>query len=258
VNPGNESEQGEVELSVIVPAFNEAATIAEAVCRLDAELRRQPRSYEVTVVSDGSTDGTPDIVSDLALPDVSVVHYPENQGKGYAIKTGGLLARGEIVAFIDGDLDIHPSGLMTLIDQLQSTGVDAVVASKVHKDSVVQYPAFRRLQSRVFRLIVKALFSLDIADTQTGLKVFRASVLRECLPNVTTTGYAFDLELLVLAGAAGYKVAEGPVELDYQFSTTTGASAVLTTLHEVWRIFRTARTHHQVATEHPGPSLIRP
>lgn len=227
------ADNGQFELSVIVPAYEEAATIAEALRRLDGELQRQPLRYEVIVVSDGCTDGTPEIARELGLPNQRVVHYARNQGKGYAIRTGGALAEGRLVAFIDGDLDIHPSSLITLIDQLERTDVDAVVASKVHPDSSVHYPAFRRLQSSVFRLAVRTLFSLDVADSQTGLKVFRADLVKECLPKVESSGFAFDLELLVLANDAGYKVAEGPVELDYQFSTTTGVSAVMQMLRDL-------------------------
>jgi glycosyltransferase involved in cell wall biosynthesis len=233
-----------VELSVVLPAYEEAPSIAAALCRLDEELRRQPRTYELIVVSDGSRDGTADVARSLGLPTVHVIDYPENRGKGYALRTGAERARGRLVAFMDADLDIHPKGLTTLVEQLESTRVDAVVASKVHPDSVVTYPRFRRLQSRVFRVLVRTLFRLDVADSQTGLKVFRSEVLATCLPRVTVEGWAFDLDLLVLASDAGYRVVEGPVTLDYQFSTTTGAAAVVATLREVWGIYRAGRGRH--------------
>jgi glycosyltransferase involved in cell wall biosynthesis len=231
----------EVDLTVVVPAFNEASTIAAALHRLDAALALQPLRHEVIVISDGSTDGTGDVARSLAMPGLQVVEYPRNRGKGGAIHAGADLARGRLVAFIDADLDIDPSGIAELVDQLESSGVDAVIASKIHPDSVVQYPTFRRFQSSTLRLLVRTLFSLDIADSQTGLKVFRGEVLRHCLPLVSSTGFAFDIELLVIANDAGYRIAEGPVRLDYQFTTTADAGSVVQMLRDIARIWRRRR-----------------
>ena len=227
---------GGIELSVVVPAYNEAETIEQALRRLVEHLDRQPNCSEVIVVSDGCTDGTPDLVEKLELPQVRVVHYAPNRGKGNAQRAGVDASHGKLVAFIDADLDIHPKSLLGLLDRLATTGADAVVASKLHADSEVTYPFFRRLQSSVFRTLVRLLFSLDVADSQTGLKVFRSEVLSTCLPHVDSSGFAFDLELLVRANDAGYRVIEGPVRLDYQFSTTTGAGAVVRMLRDVSRI----------------------
>jgi glycosyltransferase involved in cell wall biosynthesis len=237
----------DVELSVVVPAYEEAGTIAEALKRLCSRLDEQARPYEVVLVSDGSTDGTPEVASALELPNVEVLHYTPNRGKGYALKTGVAHARGEIIGFIDADLDIDPQGLITLLEMLDRTGVDIVAGSKLHPDSVVSYPTFRRLQSSVFRFLVRRLFSIDIADSQTGLKVFRAVVLEECLPKVETSGFAFDLELLVLANDAGYRVIDGPVNLDYQFSTTTGVRAIVDMVRDVWGIRRRRRRARHAA-----------
>ena len=228
----------EAQLSVIVPAYKEAATIAEALERLISVLNGLNRSYEVIVVSDGNTDGTAAIAQRLNLPRVTVLHYAQNQGKGYALRHGVANAMGTLVAFIDADLDIHPEGIGRFLEILESRRVDAVVASKIHPDSLVNYPTFRRLQSKVFRLLVEVLFRLDISDTQTGLKLFRKELLDTCLPLVTTSGFAFDLELLVLANDAQFKIVEGPLQLDYKFATTTGGAAVLHMLRDMVRLER--------------------
>lgn len=220
-------------LSVVVPAYNEAATIATALKFLRSELDQLHVAYEVLLVSDGNTDGTQAIARSVQFPELSVLHYDENRGKGYAIRHGFSRAVGEIVTFIDADLDLDASGIGVLMRQLTDSRVDAVIGSKVHPESHVVYPRFRRMQSAVFRHIVRALFDLDVADTQTGLKVFRREVLDHCLPLVESSGFAFDLELLVLANDAGFVVSEGPVYLDYQFSSTTGVASVVSVLEDI-------------------------
>ena len=225
-------------LSVVVPAYREANTISEALHRLVGVLDGLERPYEVIVVSDGNTDGTAEVAQELDLPNLRVLHYERNQGKGHALRHGTQNAAGELVAFIDADLDIHPEGIARFLEMLETQNVDAVVASKIHPDSVVNYPAFRRLQSKIFRLLVELFFRLDVSDTQTGLKLFRRELLDMCLPLVTTSGFAFDLELLVLANDAGFHIIEGPLQLDYNFTSTTGGAAVVHMITDMVRLER--------------------
>ena len=208
-------------------------------------------SYEVIVVSDGSTDGTPEIVRQLGLPAVDVVAYPDNR-KGSAIMAGAEAAR-RIVGFIDGDLDIHPSGLVKPVDQLETTGVDAAVASKVHPDSVVRYPAFRRFQSRL------------PADRPDPVLARRCrypdrsqGVPRRSPPGVSAEGHDARLRLRPRAARPDQRRRShrggGAGRADYQFSTTTGTAAVLTTLWEVGRIYRTRRTRQETPPRTPAPA----
>jgi glycosyltransferase involved in cell wall biosynthesis len=227
-----------IELSVVVPAFKEANTIQEAMHRLILALDDLDVVYEVIVVSDGNTDGTEERAAEVESDRIRVEHYEPNRGKGYALKHGTSFVSGEIVVFIDADLDIHPDGIVVLLDMLKDSGADAVVASKVHPKSNVSYPAFRRLQSSVLRLLVRTMFDIDISDTQTGLKVFRRPLLDRCLPHVSTSGFAFDLELLVLANDAGFTIIEGPLDLDFRFSSTTGGAAVVDILRDLFSLRR--------------------
>lgn len=243
-NAANETEPAL--LSVVVPAYREANTIVAAMERLLATLDRCGCDYEVVLVSDGNTDGTEVEARRVESDRLRVLHYERNEGKGFAQSHGVAHAKGEFVAFIDADLDIHPSGIARYLEILQATKADAVVASKIHPESNVAYPWPRRAQSRVFRLLVELLFRLDVSDTQTGLKLFRRDVLDACLPFVHSSGFAFDLELLVLANDAGFKIVEGPVELDFQFSSTTGIEAVVDVMRDV---VRTARRRHRERRE---------
>jgi glycosyltransferase involved in cell wall biosynthesis len=230
-----------IRLSVVVPVYQEAATIQTAIERIVEELDLRSLPYEVIVVSDGSTDDSARLVRDLHLEQVHVVEYSPNRGKGHAVKVGFQSSHGDLIAMIDGDLDIHPSGIGRLLDRLDPQ-TDAILGSKVHPESEVFYPGFRRFQSRVFRRIVRMLFRLDVTDTQTGLKLFRRDVLETCLPHVESPGFLFDMELLVLANERGYVLREGPVDIDYQFSTSTGTSAVLRMLVDLVRLKRRMRS----------------
>jgi len=228
-------------LSVIVPAYREGPYIYEALKQLLAALDELERDYEVVVVSDGNTDETEREARRVESDRVTVVHYDRQRGKGYALRHGFEHVHGTQVAFIDADMELHPSGIGRLIEILDTEGADVVVGSKSHPESLVYYPRFRKLQSFVFRLIVRLLFRLDVSDTQTGLKVFRREALDETMPTLQSEGFAFDLELLVMINDHGYRIVEGPVQLDYQFATTTGVGAVAHVLIETLGIAKRRR-----------------
>jgi dolichol-phosphate mannosyltransferase len=212
-------------LSVIVPAYREGPYIYAALQKLLESLDALERGYEVIVVSDGNIDETEREARRVRSRRVRVLHYEQQRGKGYALRYGFQAATGSIVAFIDADMELHPSGIDRLLQILESEDVDVVVGAKTHPESKVQYPAFRRFQSSVFRRLARVLFRLDVSDTQTGLKVFRRPPLDAAMPVLQSEGFAFDLELLVMVNDLGYRIVEGPVELDYQFASTTGLRA---------------------------------
>lgn len=223
-------------LSVIVPAYGEGKTIYGALGELLETLADLGCEYEVIVVSDGSVDDTAAQARRITSDRLTVLEYDQNRGKGFALRHGFGASRGDHVAFIDADMELHPRGVARLLAILAIEQADAVVGSKVHPDSQVHYPRFRRWQSQVYRLLVKTLFRLDVADTQTGLKVFRREPLAAVMPTLRAEGFAFDLELLVGINDRGFSIAEGPVELDYRFATTTGWSAVIDVLADTFAL----------------------
>lgn len=228
-------------LSVLVPAYNEERDVREALTRLIAVLDEIALPYEVLLVSDGSSDDTVSEAQRVDAPEISVLEYTPNRGKGHAIRYAWERCSGRYVAFIDADLDLHPDGIRSLLDLIRTGGADAAVGSKIHPASNVVYPRMRRFQSHVFRAIVRARFKLDVSDTQTGLKVFRREVLDTVMPLLESDGYALDLELLVFANDHGFDVVEGPIELDYGFASTTGARAVLDMWGEMNKVARRRR-----------------
>jgi Glycosyl transferase family 2 len=154
-----------------------------------------------------------------------VLHYDRNLGKGYAVKLGLLAARAPYIGFIDSDLDLHPAELPRFHEAIREQGLDAAIGSKRHPDSEVDYPRRRRVYSWLYQQLIRALFRLDVRDTQVGIKVFRRELVDAVVPHMLVKRYAFDLELLAVARDAGFrKIAELPIRLDYGFTGTTGLS----------------------------------
>lgn len=232
--PGQFGEGGPV-LSVVVPAYREGPTIYKSIGTLLDALVDLDRDYEILVVSDGNVDETAEEASRHGDA-VQVLHYDERRGKGYALRYGAAHARGDVIAFIDADMELHPEGIVRLLTKIDEDA-DVAVGSKRHSDSMVQYPFFRRFQSAMYQYLVSMLFDLDLTDTQTGLKVFRADLLRETAAGLTSDGFSFDLELLVELRYHGARIVEGPVQLDYQFATTTNLRTVFQVLRDTMAIW---------------------
>ena len=181
--------QTTVELSVIVPAYREGRRIHGNLTRLVGELDKLGVPYEVIVVSDGNTDDTASEAKRMESPAVKVFHYPMNVGKGFALSLGVAQSSGPLVTFIDADMELDPANIGAFIEMMTNSACDAVIGSKRHPGSRVSYPAFRRLQSLMYQLLVRVLFNLSVRDTQTGLKLFRRRVLEEAVPLLKPGGH---------------------------------------------------------------------
>jgi glycosyltransferase involved in cell wall biosynthesis len=230
----------EIAISVVVPVYNLAGTIAHNVSVIrDRVAAGVDGPIEVIVVSDGSIDRTDEVVIESELEGVRLLHYDRNLGKGYAVKIGALESRGRWIAYCDADLDLDPAALPEFVKVAERDGLDFAIGSKRHPESRVDYPASRRIASWLFQQLVRVLFQLDVRDTQVGLKVFRREVADQVMPLLLVKRYAFDIELLAVARAFGFaRVREMPVTLDYQF-TGTGVrpGAVLVALTDTLAIF---------------------
>lgn len=233
-------------LSVIVPAYNEAGSIAETVKSIEAVLSKYDFDRELIIVDDGSTDQTFECASAAASSrkGVTVLSYHDNHGKGHALKHGFQAAKGDLVLFLDADSDLPPSQIPVFLERMNVGDVDVVIGSKRHPQSRVDYPPARRLFSRVYSLLVMVLFQLDISDTQTGIKLFKRRVLDDVFPKVLVKQYAYDLELLVNAKRLGYRVVEMPVVLNYRFQSRIKTRAVRDILLDTLAIFYRMKIMH--------------
>jgi glycosyltransferase involved in cell wall biosynthesis len=204
-----------VELSVIMPAYNEGEAISKSIKETERVLSDARIDYELIVVDDGSRDDTFFQASSAGSNRVKVVRK-ENGGKGSAIKFGFSFSRGKMITFIDADLDLHPKHIPVYISLMKRHGVDIVIGSKRHPLSKLNYPLKRKILSYCYYIIVKTLFGLRVKDTQAGLKLFKREVLETVLPRILCKKYAFDLELLAVANAKGFTMMEAPIELNWQ------------------------------------------
>ena len=214
---------GEGRLSIVMPMFNLAGTVAENL-RQTAELfERHMVNVQLVPVDDGSSDGTAEAISRFAFEHmgewrhvaITPVILKRNGGKGAALRAGFDAAIGEYVMLLDGDLDIKPKQTPFFFDSLVKNKADVVIGSKRHRRSVVQYPWHRRIVSWVYFSIVRLFIGLPITDTQTGMKLFRRKVLGDALERMLVKTYAFDLELLAIAHSRGAKIAEAPVVIRF-------------------------------------------
>lgn len=209
-------------LSLVIPAYNEEERIGRGLQVMGAHLAGCGESCEIIVVDDGSQDRTVDVVRaesrGMALP-VRVACCPRNRGKGYALKVGFHLSRGDRVAFSDADLATPMPMLDRLLAKLDE-GYDFALGSRKMEGAEmrVRQPVLRESLGKVFTQLVNVL-AAPVSDATCGLKAYRGDVGRDLFARLRTDGWSFDAELLVVARQLGYRWAEVPVEWEDQEGT---------------------------------------
>jgi glycosyltransferase involved in cell wall biosynthesis len=200
-------------VSVVIPAYNEAPRVRRTLTETVEALDEIGANYEIILVDDGSQDGTASLARQAAsrLERVRVVGSEVNLGKGSALARGAYCALGDLVLFVDADLEVHPRQLELLYETMARDDADVVIGSKMHHDSQIDYPLKRRIISLGYYGVVHSLFKLPVKDTQTGLKLYKREVLLRVIPRLLVKRYAHDLEALVNAHRLGYRVTEAPV-----------------------------------------------
>jgi glycosyltransferase involved in cell wall biosynthesis len=208
-------------LSLVLPAYRAETFIAQNVRTVLEVLEALEAPFEVIVVVDGRVDGTAAQARGVADERVVVIEYEQNQGKGFAICAGIAHGRGRLVGWLDADLDIDPEAILAAARTIEAEGVDAVVGSKRHPRSQVDYPPARRVLSFGFQTLVRLALRVSVRDTQSGAKLFRREVLDTVVPLLLIKRYAFDLEVLAVAALFGFdRVREVPIKLNYGFTGT--------------------------------------
>jgi len=228
----------EIDLTVVVPFYNPGARFRPNIEKLIDVLHHEDVTFEVIAVSDGSTDGSEATLEGVQGDVLRCVVSDTNTGKGSALRTGLAMARGRYVGFIDSDGDLDPTLLVPFLGLMRLYDPDIILGSKRHPLSVVDYPGLRRLYSWGYQQLIRALFRLNVRDTQTGIKLVRREVLARALPVMVEKRFAFDLELFVVANHLGYhRFFEAPVRIGERFSSTISLRAVRGMLLDTLAIF---------------------
>ena len=201
------------EISIIIPCYNLENIVKTTVKNILENLEKFSDSFEILIVNDGSTDNTLEVIQDIKNNHecIHVITYSQNKGKGYAVKTGILQSIGSYIVFIDGDLDITSDAIQNYIEELNN--FDLVIGSKSLQSSEIEIRQSRKILSDIFSSIVKFLTGLKIQDTQVGFKVGNGDDLRKIFKIMNIDGFAFDVELLVIATKLNLRIKEMPVKL---------------------------------------------
>lgn len=202
-----------MEVSIVLPAYNEAQRIESTVEKTASALAGITSSFEIIIAEDGSKDGTDRICEALARKYDFVVHLhsDERQGRGKALNRAFRASKGEILGYIDVDLATDMRHLRELIQSIRD-GCDFATGSRMLPQSNVKRPFKRGLASRGFNFLTRTMLGSKLYDHQCGFKSFRREALFKLLDKVKDTHWFWDTELLVRAQRAGYKVREFPVE----------------------------------------------
>ena len=204
-------------LSIVVPAYNEAQRLPPTLAKMGEFFREFTRTFEVLIVVEQSTDGTLDIASAFAREQANfqAIDNRPRRGKGHAVRTGMLRARGEIAFYMDADLSVPLEEVPTFLAYFaEHRGIDVLLGNRQHAQSRITRHQTRLREGfgKTFNRVLQTLRLAPFRDTQCGFKAFRRAAAQAIFSRQTLDGFAFDVEVLLLAERLGYKTADLPVE----------------------------------------------
>jgi glycosyltransferase involved in cell wall biosynthesis len=212
----------------ILPVFNEEWNIVNTIeTLLNWCNENLPKNYNILFIDDNSTDST--FATIKSIDGVSVYRNVFDKGKGSALKAGYVYSSflykikdNDTIIFLDGDGQIEPKEVSTMMNVMALYNSDVVIGNKRHLYSHTHYSLLRNIISRTYNLMVRMMFGFDYRDTQGGLKIFKKSALDAVIHKVTNKKYAFDVELIVALRKSVLRVADAPIHV----KTATNAGSV--------------------------------
>ena len=212
-----------LELSIIIPAFNEERRLPKALDCITAYLKTRSVRAEIIVVDDGSSDATARVATGYqgTHPDLKVISNGRNRGKGFSVRHGMLEARGEIALFTDADLSTPIEEADKLLAAIRDHAYDGAVGSRALDRSLIEIhqSAIREHAGQLFNYFVRWIMRIDFSDTQCGFKAFRMDRARIIFEQQRMEGFGFDPEILFLAKRHHLRVAEVPVRWSHDAAT---------------------------------------
>ncbi len=231
----------QVDLSFVIPAYNEAERISSSLDSALDYLAQQDYSWEILVVDDGSSDDTVRIVHHYA-PRVQCIVLPKNAGKGAAVRTGMLAAKGEYRVFSDADFSTPIRELPKVLDALRA-GADVCIGSRrLDASSLkIHQPWYRELIGVLGNKVISAFVLNGIEDTQCGFKGLKAKATVDLFSQMKIDGFGFDVELLFLARRAGLRIEQ--VAVDWYNDERSRLNPIRDSLRTLSEIFRIKKLH---------------
>jgi dolichyl-phosphate beta-glucosyltransferase len=212
-----------LELSIVIPAYNEEKRIGSTVEAWLAYLSAGDVAGEIVVSDDGSSDRTREIVSEIRLRDtrVRLLDARPNTGKGGAVRDGVMAAQGRVVAYVDADLNISPAHMDPLRALLESGVADVVIGRRKLSEYASEESSVERvLAGAAVQVTRRVLLFATISDTQAGFKGFRRETARRIFGQATVDSFAFDLEVIFIARRLGARIVQMPVSVEYRPDST--------------------------------------
>lgn len=230
-----------IKLSVVIPCFNEEERFTQGFLHYYSYLKEQRYPWELILVDDGSSDRTLHLMKKISRnkPQIRVISYEKNRGKGYAVAAGIKIANGQHVLFSDIDHSVSIDTIDTFFPYFEN-GFPVVIGSRRVKGAkfLKKQKPFREFLGRGFTLLVRILIDWKIRDATCGFKAFKAEAAQKIFKKITVYGWAFDAEILVLCKKFNFKVAQAPVAWRDARGTKVALSRdVLSSLKGLFRIY---------------------
>lgn len=235
-----------MELSIIIPVFEERQKIARDIQAASEFLASHGLKGEVIVVDDGSRDDTAAVAKRAQVAPgtaLKVIRYEQNMGKGFAVRTGIREARGEYIMFADSGLCVPYSNVLAGLQLIKNGVCEIAHGSRKLAESEIQRPQvwYRRVTARIFRWVIHLWLRIPshLTDTQCGFKIYQGNIAHELYLESTTNGFMFDVEIILRALRKGYRIKEFPIEWtcdrDSRLSVTRSSSRIWREMKDIKR-----------------------
>ena len=204
-----------MKFSLCIPMYNEASIIKDTAITLHEYMSANFEDYEIIFSNDGSKDDCGRIVEEMNLPNVKVIGYEQNMGKGYAVRCAMLAAQGDVIMFTDADLAYGTDVIKEVHDTfLANPDAEMVMGSRnIHKDGYEGYTFIRKLASKTYIKVLCIIGGFKLSDSQCGCKAFRGDAARKIFSRCEVNRFAFDFECILWAVKYGMKITEMPVKI---------------------------------------------